>query len=145
MRIRQIGLVIAAAVTVASCGLPVESAVSGSWLLEAVDGDRIPIDLPPAPEPRIIREGLLLLYPDGEYTYDHWIEIREGPRVRADGTSAEGTWVRDGDDVRLTDRATGATSFGTAYGTALRVVFGKEIHDFRLVLNDPTLWQKGGT
>lgn len=145
MKIPQVTFAIAAALLVTSCGRPVESAVSGSWLLEAVDGDFVPIVLATVPELKIIREGLLLLYPDGKYTYDHWIEAREGPRVRAAGTSAEGTWVRDGDDVHLTDRATGATSFGTVYGTALRVVFGKEIHDFRLVLNDPTLWQKGGT
>jgi hypothetical protein len=145
MRLPRIALVAAAATTMMSCGRPVETVMSGSWVLEAVNGDRVPIDLPPVPEPRIIREGLLLLYPDGYYTYDHWIEINEGRRVKADGASADGTWRRDGDDVYLTDAVTGRTDFGTVYGTALRIVFDKDIHDFRLVLNDPTLWQKGGT
>ena len=145
MRFPRIALLLVAAATTTSCGRPVETVMSGSWVLEAVNGDHIPIDLPPAPEPRIIREGLLLLYPDGYYTYDHWIEIDEGRKVRADGASADGTWKRDGDDLYLTNAVTGQTDFGTVYGTVLRVVFGTDIHDFKLVLNDPTLWQKGGT
>ena len=124
---------------------PVETPMAGSWKLEAVDGDHVPIDLAPPPEAKYIREGLLLLYPDGVYTYDHWIEDWDGRRIKASGTSAEGTWKRDGDDVYLTDKVTGASSFGTAYGTALRVVFGKQIHDFTMILQDPTVWQKGGT
>ena len=145
MRVLRTAGLIAAAITMMSCGRLVESTMSGAWELEAVNGDRIPIELPPAPEPRIIREGVLLIFPDGTYTYDHWIEVDQGPRVKAAGASAAGSWERDGDDVRLTDSVTGKTSFGTAYGTALRVIFGQDIHDFRLVTLDPTVWQKGGT
>jgi hypothetical protein len=145
MRISRIAVLIAASITLMSCGRLVESTMSGAWELEAVNGDLIPIELPPAPEPRVIREGVLLIFPDGTYTYDHWIEINEGPRVKAAGASAGGSWERDGDDLRLTDSATGKTSFGIAYGTTLRVIFGTDIHDFRLVTLDPTVWQKGGT
>ena len=138
-------VVVAAAMTVMSCGRLVESTMSGAWELEAVNGDRIPIELSAAPDRRIIREGVLLIFPDGTYTYDHWIEGNAGPSVKASGASAGGSWERDGDDVRLTDGTTGKTSFGTAYGTTLRVIFGTDIHDFRLVTLDPTVWQKGGT
>jgi hypothetical protein len=141
----RVAVLIASAMTVMSCGRLVESTMSGAWELEAVNGDRIPIELSVAPERRIIREGVLLIFPDGTYTYDHWIEGNVGPSVKASGASAAGTWERDGDDVRLSDWVTGKTSFGTAYGTTLRVVFGTDIHDFRLVTLDPTVWQKGGT
>jgi hypothetical protein len=146
MKIARIVLMVALVTGGVSCRYrPVETTMAGSWRLDAVDGKRMPIVLAPAPDPKIIREGLLLIYPDGVYTYDHWIEIREGQRVRAAGASAEGTWERDGDDIYLTDKATGAANFGTVYGTALKVVFGKEIHAFELVVLDPTVWQKGGT
>ncbi|HEX5577113.1 MAG TPA: hypothetical protein VFX40_02000 [Gemmatimonadaceae bacterium] len=125
MRISRMAGLLAAAMTVTSCGRLVESTMSGAWELEAVNGDLIPIVLPPAPEPRIIREGVLLIFPDGSYTYDHWIELSEGPSVRMAGASAGGSWERDGDDIRLTDWATGKTSFGTAYGTTLRVISGR--------------------
>ena len=124
---------------------PVETVMAGSWKLESVDGDQIPISLTPPPNPSYIREGLLLLYPDGVYTYDHWIENFDGTRVRASGTSAEGTWRRDGDDVYFTDKATGASNFGTVYGTAMKAIFNKQIHAFTLVVLDPTVWQKGGS
>ena len=145
MKTARIVLMVGLVAGVLSCRhQPVETPMAGSWKLEAVDGDQIPISLAPPPDAKYIREGLLLLYPDGVYTYDHWIEDFDGSRIKASGTSAEGTWERDGDDVYFTDKVTGVSHFGTAYGTALRVVFNKQIHDFTMILQDPTVWQKWG-
>lgn len=145
MRASRFSLVVAAAATTISCGEALDNGVSGSWVLEAVNGDPVPIVVSSAPEPRILRNGLLLLYPDGHYTYDQWIQINGGGSVRVEGASAAGMWSAEGDEVHLTDAATGRIAIGTASGISLRVTFDGDLHQFRLVRNDATLWQPGIT
>src|SRR5687767_2999325 len=122
LRIALVVAVAAAASAVASCGNPVESVVSGSWKLEAINGDTVPVVISPPPDSYMMTKGMLLLYPDGSYTYDHAFErrINFGQAVIS-GKGEQGEWERSGDDITLVNASTGAVVTGRVYGTKMRL------------------------
>ena len=138
--IARAAAVAAAGLFLVSCRNPVESVVSGTWNLEAVDGDTIPVQLSEAPNFRLLFDAKLLIYPDGTYTYDFAYLLRDGTGpFREETADEEGRWVRNGDDITLTNSATDAKMTGRVFGTKMRLTRGAAVHDFYLILIDPTL------
>ena len=129
-----------------SCANPVEPRIAGAWELSQRNGGPLPSVLETQPQTRVLTNGVLLIYPDGVYTYDYTLRIlATGSPARTEAVSEEGTWERKGHDLTLTRDGDGVVVKGTHYGPTLRLNFGADVHDFSLVMDDPTLWQKGGT
>jgi hypothetical protein len=134
------GFVIAVAWLLASCGNPVESVMSGTWNLETLNGKPIPVQLASTPVSRVLIDAKLLIYPDGTYGYDFDYSVREGlGPFKREAAGEEGEWVRNGDDITLINDATGAKMTGRVFGTRMRLTSGTDVHDFYLILIDPTL------
>src|SRR5688572_12992142 len=128
--------------TLTSCGNPVESVMAGSWNLETLNGKPIPVQLSTGFPIRLLVDAKLLINPDGTYTYDLAYSVFEGVGLgpaKLEAKSEKGEWVRSGDDVTLTNDATGAKMSGRVFGTRMRLTAGTDVHDFNLILIDPTL------